>query len=104
MGRGTEEQLAALHGVVANQLVEALSAEPPDVSDEKNPSTARLIVEAWAKNRLAVIDRSIKFLKDNNITAAPEVQASPLAKLQESIAGDMPSREALERLMTATPD
>lgn len=80
MSRASEDLLAQIHGMVGRELIDQLQAE--------DPST-----------RLSAIDKAMKFLKDNSITATIEASV-PLAALQQS----MPSAEELEKLMTMTPD
>ena len=51
------------------------------------------------RERLAAIDRAMKFLRDNNITSTIEASV-PLQDIKAS----MPSADELERLMQLTPD
>jgi Fe2+ or Zn2+ uptake regulation protein len=51
------------------------------------------------RERLAAVDRALKFLKDNNITSTVEASV-PL----QDIRAAMPTAEELEKLMSLTPD
>lgn len=80
MSRASEELLSQLHGLIGEELVAMLKSNEP-------------------RERLAGVDRALKFLKDNGITAS--VGASvPL----ETIANSLPTAEELERLMMMSPD
>lgn len=80
MSRSSEDLLAQLHGMVGRELIEQLNAEDP-------------------RERLAAVDRAMRFLKDNSITSTVDASV-PLRDIQAS----MPTAEELERLMTMTPD
>lgn len=80
MSRASEDLLAALHGLVGENIKQLLlSDDPRDIRDG--------------------ISLGLKFLKDNNITATLDA-STPLADIQAAL----PSAEELERLMTLTPD
>lgn len=79
MSRASEEVLAQLHGMIGEELIGALQSDCP-------------------RERMAAVDRALKFLKDNNITAS--IQAAPdLERIRDSL----PTAEDLERLMKMTP-
>ena len=80
MSRSTEDLLAQLHGMVGRELLDQLHAEDP-------------------RERLAAIDRAMKFLRDNNITSTVEASV-PLQDIRSS----MPTADELEKLMQLTPD
>jgi hypothetical protein len=80
VSRASEDLLAALHGLVGENIKQLLlSDDPRDIRDG--------------------ISLGLKFLKDNNITATLDA-STPLADIQAAL----PSAEELERLMTLTPD
>ena len=80
MSRATEDFLASIHGLVAEQIRELLQS--PDPRDVKEG-----------------IALGMKFLKDNQITAT--VDSSPdLSQLNKML----PTADELEKLMTATPN
>jgi hypothetical protein len=79
MSRATEDFLATIHGLVAEQIRELLQS--PDPRDVKEG-----------------IALGMKFLKDNQITAT--VDTSPdLSQLNEIL----PTADELEKLMAVTP-
>ena len=80
MSRSTEDLLAQLHGMVGRELLDQLDAEDP-------------------RERLAAVDRAMKFLRDNNITSTVEASV-PLQDIRAS----MPTADELEKLMHLTPD
>ncbi len=80
MSRASEDALAALHGAVAETISDFLQDDDP-------------------RQRLAAVDRAIRFLKDNNITATVEA-SEPL----RSIADQLPTAEELEKLMQLSPE
>lgn len=80
MSRASEALLAQIHGLVGQEIVSLLHSDDP-------------------RERIAAIDRAMKFLKDNNITATVEASV-PLQQIQDAL----PSPEELERLMMMTPD
>ena len=51
------------------------------------------------RERLQAVDRAMKFLKDNAITATMDA-STPLEEVKKAL----PTAEELERLMTMTPD
>lgn len=80
MSRASEALLAQIHGLVGAEIVSLLHSDDP-------------------RERIAGLDRAMKFLKDNNITSVVEASV-PLQQIQEA----MPTAEELERLMQMTPD
>ena len=80
MSRCSEDILAQIHGLVGHELVEQLQSEDP-------------------RTRINAVDRAMKFLKDNMITATVE-SSEPLAQITSAL----PSADELEKLMTMTPD
>ena len=80
MSRASEDLLAQLHGMVGYELMQQLRSDDP-------------------RERLAAVDRALKFLKDNNITSTVEASV-PL----QDIRAAMPTAEELEKLMSLTPD
>jgi len=80
MSRASEDLLAQLHGLVGYELMQQLRSDDP-------------------RERLAAVDRALKFLKDNNITSTVEASV-PL----QDIRAAMPTAEELEKLMSLTPD
>jgi hypothetical protein len=80
VSRASEELLAQIHGLVGHEIVSLLHSEDP-------------------RERVAGLDRAMRFLKDNNITSTIEASV-PL----QDIKAAMPTTEELERLMTMTPD
>ena len=66
MSKATEDKLSALHGTVAGVLMEALSDRITIVSEETGEEK-----EIPAASP-AMVAQAIKFLKDNDITAAIE--------------------------------
>jgi hypothetical protein len=80
MSRASEDLLAQIHGLVGRELIDALNADEPST-------------------RMQAIDRALKFLKDNSITATVDASV-PLQELQRA----MPTADELEKLMTMTPD
>ena len=80
MSRCSEDILAQIHGLVEYELIEQLQSEDP-------------------RTRLNAVDRAMKFLKDNMITATVE-SSEPLAQITSAL----PSADELEKLMTMTPD
>ena len=80
MSRATEDFLAGIHGLVAEQIKGLLLSEDPrDVREG--------------------INMGMKFLRDNQISAT--IDASPDLSHIDRL---MPSAEELEKLMTMTPD
>ena len=73
MSRASEALLAQIHGLVGQEIVSLLHSDDP-------------------RERIAGLDRAMRFLKDNNITPIQEIRAA------------LPTHEELERLMTMTPD
>ena len=80
MSRCSEDILAQIHGLVGYELIEQLQSEDP-------------------RTRLNAVDRAMKLLKDNMITATVE-SSEPLAQITSAL----PSADELEKLMTMTPD
>ena len=80
MSRASEELLAQIHGLVADEIKEMLRSDDP-------------------KERIAGLDRAMKFLKDNAITATLG-SATPINEIKNAL----PTPEELERLMLMTPD
>lgn len=80
MSRASEDLLAQLHGLIGSELLAMLRSDDP-------------------RERLAAVDRSLRFLKDNGITST--VAASPDL---DRIKREIPTAEDLERLMRMTPD
>jgi hypothetical protein len=80
MSRASEDLLAQLHGMVGKELLNQLHSEDP-------------------KERLFAIDRTLRFLKDNNITSTIEASV-PIQEIRAA----MPTAEELEKLMQLTPD
>jgi hypothetical protein len=80
MSRASEALLAQIHGLVGQEIVSLLHSDDP-------------------RERIAGLDRAMRFLKDNNITSTIEASV-PIQQIQDSL----PSHEELERLMTMTPD
>ena len=80
MSRCSEDILAQIHGLVGHELIEQLQSEDP-------------------RTRINAVDRAMKFLKDNMITATVE-SSEPLAQITSAL----PSADELEKLMTMTPD
>ena len=80
MTRASEDQLASLHGLLGTEIEMLIKSDDP-------------------RERIKGIELGLKFLKDNNITAVPDVAPS-LSTIQSSI----PSAEDLERLMLLTPN
>lgn len=78
MSRASDELLSHLHGLVGSRIQELLDSDDP-------------------KDVIMGIDRALKFLKDNNITAT--LESSPEMR---SIHDSLPSREQLEELMRRT--
>ena len=80
MTKASEDFLGAIHGLVAEQIKALLVSE--------NPEDVR-----------SGLNFALKYLKDNNITAAIE-SSEPMADLSKML----PSAQELEKLMTMTPD
>ena len=80
VNRSSEDLLAQIHGLVGHELVEQLQSEDP-------------------RTRMNAVDRAMKFLKDNMITATVE-SSTPLAQITQNL----PTADELEKLMTMTPD
>ena len=80
MSRATEDFLAGIHGLVAEQIRVLLQSPDP-----------REVKEG--------INMGMRFLRDNNITAT--VDTSPDLNQINSL---LPSAQELEKLMTMTPD
>lgn len=80
MSRASEELLAQIHGLVGEEIKAMLRSDDP-------------------KERIAGIDRAMRFLKDNAITASLGA-ATPLNDIKNAL----PTPEELERLMMMTPD
>ena len=80
MSRASEELLAQIHGLVGQEIVSLLHSDDP-------------------RERIAGLDRAMKFLKDNQITATLEASV-PLQDIQ----AQLPTAEELEKLMMMTPD
>ena len=72
--------MAQIHGLVGESIREMLQSDDP-------------------RERIAGVDRAMRFLKDNNITTTIEASV-PI----QDIRAAMPTPEELERLMTMTPD
>ena len=80
MSRASEALLAQIHGLVGQEIVSLLHSDDP-------------------LERIAGLDRAMRFLKDNSITATVEASV-PLQQIKAA----MPTPEELEKLMTMTPD
>lgn len=80
MSRASEDFLAQIHGLVGESIKEMLQSDDP-------------------RERIAGVDRAMRFLKDNNITTTIEASV-PIQDIRDA----MPTPEELERLMTMTPD
>ena len=80
MSRASEALLAQIHGLVGQEIVSLLHSDDP-------------------RERIAGLDRAMKFLKDNQITATLEASV-PLQDIQ----AQLPTAEELEKLMLMTPD
>jgi hypothetical protein len=80
MSRASEALLAQIHGLVGQEIVSLLHSDDP-------------------RERIAGLDRAMRFLKDNNITSTIDASV-PIQQIQSAL----PSHEELERLMTMTPD
>lgn len=80
MSRASEEILAQIHGLVADEIKAMLESDD-------------------LKIRVAGLDRAMKFLKDNQITSTL-ADPTPISAIQQAL----PTREELEKLMTMTPD
>ena len=80
MSRASEALLGQIHGLVGAEIVSLLHSDDP-------------------RERIAGLDRAMKFLKDNNITATVEASV-PLQDIQQAL----PTAEELEKLMMMTPD
>lgn len=80
MSRASEALLAQIHGLVGQEIVSLLHSDDP-------------------RERIAGLDRAMRFLKDNNITSTLDASV-PIQQIHASL----PSHEELERLMTMTPD
>lgn len=78
-GRADDDTMSALHGQTAHEITRFLKYGTP-------------------RAKLAVIDKAIKFLKDNSITTVIG-RSKNLKKMEESL----PSVEELEALMKLTP-
>ena len=72
MSRCSEDILAQIHGLVGHELIEQLQSEDP-------------------RTRINAVDRAMKFLKDNMITATVE-SSEPLAQITSAL----PSADELE--------
>lgn len=79
VGRAAEDELAELHGATAYEL-------------------SRMVKYGNIRTKLAAISHSIKFLKDNNITA--QIKASGGTK---TLLSNLPTVEELERIMQNSP-
>lgn len=80
MSRASEALLAQIHGLVGQEIVSLLHSDDP-------------------RERIAGLDRAMRFLKDNNITTTLEA-STPIQEIRAAL----PTHEELERLMTMTPD
>jgi hypothetical protein len=78
--KASEDELSSLHGSTAQNL-------------------STLMQDEDVKVKLAAISLSIKFLKDNHITAG--IRTSPTLKRLEE---ELPTPEELERIMRNSPD
>jgi hypothetical protein len=79
VGRASEDELAELHGATAHEL-------------------SRMVKYGNMRTKLAAISHSIKFLKDNNITASLKASGGTKALLK-----NLPTAEELERIMQNSP-
>jgi enoyl-[acyl-carrier-protein] reductase (NADH) len=90
MSRASEDQMAALHGKVAETMITAL--DQADVAarlvvkyrDEDLPSDIKRFIEDASEVNPSLLTSVIKFLKDNNISCDVEEDAD-LEELQSKL-------------------